>query len=125
MDAEAQLSRRERQIMDIVYARGKATAGDVLEGLPDQPTRTTVRTLLRILETKGFLKHRGAGICLSTNAGQSEGGAVRLESRGGYVLRRLRGAGDGQLPRESKSTSIQGRLGSSISTDRGSAETQG
>ena len=57
MDAQAKLSRRERQIMDIVYARGKATAGDVLEGLPDQPTRTTVRTLLRILETKGFLKH--------------------------------------------------------------------
>ena len=45
MDAEAQLSRRERQIMDIVYARGRATAGDVLEDLPDRPTRTTVRTL--------------------------------------------------------------------------------
>jgi len=57
MDAEAQLSRRERQIMDIVYGRGKATAGDVLEDLPDRPTRTTVRTLLRILETKGLLTH--------------------------------------------------------------------
>ena len=51
------LSRRERQIMDIVYARGSATAVDVLEDLPDPPSKTAVRTLLRILEEKGHLKH--------------------------------------------------------------------
>jgi predicted transcriptional regulator len=51
------LSRRERQIMDVIYARGEATATGVLEGLPDAPTRTAVRTLLRILEEKGHLKH--------------------------------------------------------------------
>ena len=51
------LSRRERQIMDVVYAKGEATATDVLELIPDAPTRTAVRTLLRILEEKGHLKH--------------------------------------------------------------------
>jgi predicted transcriptional regulator len=51
------LSRRERQIMDIVYARGEATAVDVGEGLPDAPSNTAIRTLLRILEEKGHLKH--------------------------------------------------------------------
>ena len=53
---EESLSRRERQIMDVVYARGEATAADVAAGLPNPPTRTAVRTLLRILEQKGHLK---------------------------------------------------------------------
>ena len=52
-----QLSRRERQIMDIVFARGEVTATDVLEHLPNAPTRTAVRTFLRILEQKGYLRH--------------------------------------------------------------------
>lgn len=47
--------------MDIVYARGEATASAVLEDLPDAPTRTSVRTLLRILEAKGHLKHKKTG----------------------------------------------------------------
>ncbi len=55
------LSRRERQIMNVVYARGEATATDVLEDMPDPPTRTAVRTLLRILEDKGHLKHKRRG----------------------------------------------------------------
>jgi predicted transcriptional regulator len=55
------LSRRERQIMDIVYASGEASAGQVVERLPDPPTRTAVRTMLRILEEKGHLKHRKQG----------------------------------------------------------------
>jgi predicted transcriptional regulator len=52
-----QLSRRERQIMDAVYAGGEATATDVVARLPDAPTRTAVRTFLRILEEKGHLRH--------------------------------------------------------------------
>jgi BlaI family transcriptional regulator, penicillinase repressor len=56
------LSRRERQIMDAIYARGEATAADVLAGLPDPPTKTAVRTLLRILEDKGHLTHRTEGL---------------------------------------------------------------
>lgn len=51
------LSRRERQIMDVVYALGEATATEVLERLPDPPSRTAVRTMLRILEDKGHLTH--------------------------------------------------------------------
>jgi predicted transcriptional regulator len=51
------LSRRERQIMDLIYAAGRATATEVLERLPDPPSYSTVRALLRILETKGHLRH--------------------------------------------------------------------
>ncbi len=57
MDEHTQLSRRERQIMDIVYARGKASATQVLSDMADPPSRESVRTLLRILENKGHLKH--------------------------------------------------------------------
>ena len=57
----AKLSRRERQIMEVIYAKGEATATDVLDALPDAPTRTSVRTLLRILEEKGHVKHRIRG----------------------------------------------------------------
>lgn len=55
---EPPLSRRERQIMDAVYARGEATAKQIVDALPDPPSRTAVRTLLRILEDKGHLRHR-------------------------------------------------------------------
>jgi predicted transcriptional regulator len=51
------LSRRERQIMDIVYRRGRATAADVLGDLPDPPTYSAVRAALRLLEEKGQLSH--------------------------------------------------------------------
>jgi predicted transcriptional regulator len=51
------LSRRERQIMDVIYARGQATAADVAAALPDPPSYSAVRALLRILEEKGHLKH--------------------------------------------------------------------
>jgi BlaI family transcriptional regulator, penicillinase repressor len=57
-----QLSRRERQIMDVVYRLGQATAAEVLGGLPDPPSKTAVRTLLRILEEKGHLTHRQEGL---------------------------------------------------------------
>ena len=55
------LSRRERQIIEVVYAKGEATATDVLAHMPDPPTRTAVRTFLRILEEKGHLKHTKRG----------------------------------------------------------------
>ena len=55
------LSRRERQIMDVVYARGEATAAEIQEALPDAPGYSAVRALLRILEDKGALKHREDG----------------------------------------------------------------
>ncbi|KKM25370.1 hypothetical protein LCGC14_1595640, partial [marine sediment metagenome] len=61
MDQHSRLSRRERQIMDIVYARRQATATDVLAAMPDPPSRDSVRTLLRILEAKGHLQHHKRG----------------------------------------------------------------
>jgi predicted transcriptional regulator len=51
------LSRRERQIMDILYRRGSATAAEVQRYLPEAPSYSAVRALLRILEDKGHLKH--------------------------------------------------------------------
>ncbi len=55
------LSRRERQIMEIVYCRGRATAGEIHRELPDRPSYSTVRTLLRVLEEKGYLTHESDG----------------------------------------------------------------
>ena len=56
-----ELSRRERQIMDVLYARGAGTAEQVEAGLADPPTRTAVRTFLRILEERGLLTHEKRG----------------------------------------------------------------
>ncbi|HUQ97849.1 MAG TPA: BlaI/MecI/CopY family transcriptional regulator [Gemmatimonadaceae bacterium] len=55
------LGRRERQIMDIVYRLGKASAAEVLADLPNPPTYTAVRGMLRLLESKGFLRHEQEG----------------------------------------------------------------
>ena len=59
--SEVALSRRERQIMDIVYQRGKAGVADVVGDLPDPPSYSAVRALMRILEEKGHLKHTKQG----------------------------------------------------------------
>src|SRR6266567_3008449 len=56
------LSRRERQIMDVVYRRGRATAAEIHDQLPDPPHAAAVRTLLRILEKKGHLRHEKDGL---------------------------------------------------------------
>lgn len=60
-DTQRDLTRRERQIMDVVYARGRATVAEVLEALPDPPGYSSVRTLLRLLEEKGRLRHEENG----------------------------------------------------------------
>ena len=56
------LSRRERQIMDILYRRGRATAGEVMEELPGDPSYSTVRAQLRVLEDKGHVRHEEEGL---------------------------------------------------------------
>ena len=61
MDPQSQLSRRERQIMDIVYARGEASIADVLAEIPDPPARGALGRLITILEQKGHLTHRKKG----------------------------------------------------------------
>jgi BlaI family transcriptional regulator, penicillinase repressor len=60
-DGLAYLSRREQQIMDVIYERGEATATQVVNGLSDPPSGSAIRALLRILETKGHLGHQKRG----------------------------------------------------------------
>jgi len=55
------LSRRERQIIDILYRRGRATAAEVMQDLPGNPSYSTVRTQLRVLEDKGHVRHEDDG----------------------------------------------------------------
>jgi len=55
------LSRRERQIMDVIYRWGRATAAEVLREMPDPPSYSAVRAMLRVLEEKGHLRHEEQG----------------------------------------------------------------
>src|SRR5687767_8720306 len=56
------LSRRERQIMDVLYKAGRATAAEILKALPGEPSDSTVRTQLRVLEGKGHVRHQEEGL---------------------------------------------------------------
>src|SRR5258708_6564725 len=60
-ETNTQLSRREREIMDVVYRSGRATAADVLDQLAEPPSYSAVRALLRVLEEKGHLRHEEDG----------------------------------------------------------------
>lgn len=60
-DHHTELSRRERQIMDIVYRLGEAGAAEVRGNLPDPPSYSAVRAMLRVLEEKGHLRHEERG----------------------------------------------------------------
>ena len=56
------LTRRERQIMDVLYRHGRATAAEVMKQLPGDPSDSTVRTQLRVLENKGHVRHEEQGL---------------------------------------------------------------
>ncbi len=60
--AQTGLSRRERQIMDILYQRGTASAAEVREAMQDPPSYSAVRAMLRVLEEKGHIKHESEGL---------------------------------------------------------------
>src|SRR3954468_13362808 len=62
MSNPGKLSRRERQIMDILYQRGKASASDVREAMEDAPGYSAVRAMLRVLEEKGHVMHQAEGL---------------------------------------------------------------
>jgi predicted transcriptional regulator len=104
------LSRRERQIMDIIFARGEATAADVAADLPGQPSDSTVRTLLRIMEEKGHLKHREDGqkfvyLPTRTRAAESRSALKRVvktffEGSFADAVAALVDTADGKLPAE-------------------------
>ena len=55
------LSKRERQVMDVIYRRKSASAKEVQEDIPNPPTNAAVRSVLIILEKKGFIKHKRQG----------------------------------------------------------------
>ena len=57
-DRHVALSRRERQIMDILYQRGRASAAEIHEALPNRPSYSAVRAKLRVLEEKGHIRHQ-------------------------------------------------------------------
>ena len=60
-DARQELSRREREVMDVLYRRGEATVAEVMEDLTDPPTYSAVRSILRVLKEKGHIVHRTDG----------------------------------------------------------------
>ena len=60
-ETNTKLSRREREIMNVIYRAGRASAADVLEQLADPPSYSAVRALLRVLEEKGHLRHEEDG----------------------------------------------------------------
>jgi predicted transcriptional regulator len=61
MSAVPKLTRREREIMDIIFRRGESTVSEVMEGMADPPSYSAVRATMRILEEKGHLRHREDG----------------------------------------------------------------
>src|SRR5262249_9913341 len=61
MSKTSTLTRREREIMDVLYRRGKATAHEILEGLADPPSYSAVRALLSLLEERGHVRHSADG----------------------------------------------------------------
>jgi predicted transcriptional regulator len=75
------LGRRERQIMDVIYRLEEASVGDVLRHLPDPPSYSSVRTMIRLLESKGYLKHRREGTKYVYRPTQSRATASRSAIR--------------------------------------------
>ena len=62
MTIHTTLTKRERQIMDALYRRGRATANEIMDDLPGSPSYSTVRTQLRVLEGKGHVGHESDGV---------------------------------------------------------------
>jgi predicted transcriptional regulator len=79
------LGARERQILDAIFRAGEASVGDVLRQLPDPPSYSAVRTMIRLLEKKGFLKHRVDGMKYVYRPTQSLGTASKSALR--HVLK--------------------------------------
>lgn len=73
----SELGRRERQIFEIVFRLGEASVGDVLEQMPDPPAYDSVRTMLRLLESKGYVQHRRDGTKYVYRPTQSRASASR------------------------------------------------
>ena len=109
MTNEPSLSRRERQILDVLHARGQATSAEVHGALPDAPGYSAVRALLRILEQKGHAKHRRDGLRYVYLPKESRAQASRA--------RKARPAGSGLTTPRLKCAGIPVRLSASSRKD--------
>ena len=91
MSIEQHLSRRERQIMDVLHTKESATAAEVRAALPDPPGYSAVRALLRILEEKGHVRHRpeGARYVYQPRASRASASRSALEAAGFDFFSRL------------------------------------
>ena len=78
---ERDLGRRERQIMDVIFQLGEASVADVRKQLPDPPSYSAVRTMIRLLERKGFLRHRREGTKYVYRPTRSKASASRIALR--------------------------------------------
>ena len=90
-EAAAHLSRRERQIMDVIYRRGRATAAEVLEDIPDPPGYSAVRAMLRLLEEKGHVRHEqdGPRYVFLPIVNRDRRAAIGAHARRAHLFRRL------------------------------------
>ena len=91
MDNLTHLSRRERQIIDVLYARGQATVNEVRQDLPDPPTPMAVRRLIQILEEKGHVKRhkKGREFHFTPTQPRKSAGRTDLRPRVAHLLRRI------------------------------------
>jgi predicted transcriptional regulator len=104
------LSRRERQIMDVLYERGRATAAEILAALPDPPSYSAIRALIKVLEDKGHVKHQEDGpryvFTPSVPRAKARKNAVRhllqtfFDDSAGEAVASLLGASGGKLKPE-------------------------
>ena len=114
------LSRRERQIIDILYADGRATAAEVQELLPDPPSYSAVRAMLRILEDKGHVRHHAgrAALSLRADAGERQRQAVRDAAHAADLFRRIHRTGHFRAPRRFVRAPFGRGAGSPCAPDR-------
>jgi predicted transcriptional regulator len=113
VSAMGELSRRERQIMEILFQRGKASAAEVRESMADAPSYSAVRAMLRILEDKGHVKHQAEGLKYVYVPS-----VARDKASHGNVFQRLAGAGRGRITGCLLHPAYGGGTGSNGATDR-------
>src|ERR1035441_2527052 len=123
-DGHRNLSRRERQIMDILYQRGRATGAEIHQALPDAPTYSAVRAKLRVLEEKGHVRHQeeATALCLPAGCGPGHGAQIRAPPHGLHLLRRQRGRDRGGAAGPFGGQSGARRFGTHLPNDRNGEE---
>jgi predicted transcriptional regulator len=114
------LSRRERQIMEILYRGGKASVSEVMEGMDDAPGYSAVRAMMRVLEDKGHVKHRAEGLKYVYVPVVTREKAKRsaVKTPAGHVLQRGAGPGSRRAAGRLFQSPHEGGIGSHGGNDR-------